>query len=49
MPRQSAAAAALGVLSVDGRPARLSPPASLAPDARAVFIDIVASASPEHF
>ena len=35
--------------AVDGRPDRLEPPASLAPDARAAFLDIVNAYEPEHF
>ena len=47
MPRRSAAD--LSVLRVDGRPDRLVPPATLAPDARATFLAIVKSVEPEHF
>ena len=47
MPRRSAAD--LSVLRVDGRPDRLVPPATLAPDARATFLTIVKSVEPEHF
>jgi hypothetical protein len=47
MPRKSAAA--LSVLSVDGAPARLTPPPTLNDDAKRVFIDILCSLRPEHF
>lgn len=47
MPRRSAAD--LELINVRGRPERLTPPASLAPDARAAFVDIVGSVEPRHF
>jgi hypothetical protein len=37
------------VLRVDGLPERLTPPASLAPDAKQAFIDIVNASEPKHF
>ena len=47
MPRKSAAE--LSVPSVDGRPPRLRPPASLSEAERKVFIDTVSACKPEHF
>jgi phage terminase small subunit len=49
MPRKSAAALALGPLSVDGRPKRLQPPNTLSDREQVLFVDLVASSKPEHF
>ena len=49
MPRKSATARAMGALAVDGRPARLVPPASLAPRERELFNHIVSTNQPEVF
>src|SRR5437762_236656 len=49
MPRKSAAALALGPLSVDGRPKRLNPPPTLSAQERALFVDLVSTNTPEHF
>jgi len=50
MPRKSAAElAARNVVALDGKPPRLRPPPSLSEAERTVFIDLVASAKPDHF
>jgi phage terminase small subunit len=47
MPRKSSAA--LAVLSVDGTPPRLQPPATLSPPERKLFDELVAAADRKHF
>jgi hypothetical protein len=47
MPRKSAAA--LSMPSLDGTPARLTPPPTLNEDAARVFVDVVCSVRSEHF
>ena len=47
MPRKSAAS--LSIITPDGRPTRLHPPASLGKAERALFVDLVAACAPTHF
>src|SRR5262245_1888945 len=47
MPRKSAAA--LSVLSVDGKLARLQPPSTLSEPERAIFLQVVDACDPRHF
>ena len=49
MPRKSTAALSMSNLAVDGRPARLKPPASLSKRERELFLHIVNTNQPEHF